>query len=228
MPVQRPPRYHYLPLRTSIEDLPKGSTEGAQLRQLVAKKLQKQNLSIPKNLTRQWLIQKMKDIRITSASIMKDREMLRGRTIIGRFYFFQYDPKTKDKLKYYDKFPIAIPIEMYDNGFLGLNFHYVYPLVRLQLLTKLMQYASNRKMDERTRLRLSYPIIKNVGGLYKATPCIKRYLWDHVRSRFLEIQAPDWKIALSLPVQQFVKEKAPNVWKESEEMAQAKREEGTE
>lgn len=190
------------------------------LRTQIENQLKKKGIQIERNPTRAWLIQKMKELRITQATILKDRERMRGRTIIGRFYFFSYDAKTKEKLKYWDKFPIVVPIENYDNGFLGLNLHYVYPLVRLKLLSKLMNYASNHRLDERTRLKISYPIIKNVGSLYRATPCIKRYLWTHVRSRFLEIEAKDWKMALTLPVQQFQKAPALQVWKDSEEKAQ--------
>lgn len=197
----------------------------SRLRSQIEAQLKQKRIKLNNNPTRAWLIQKMKDLKITSSTILYDRERLRGRTIIGRFYFYRYDAKTKDKLKYWDKFPITIPIEMYDDGFLGLNFHYVYPLVRLQLLSKLMNYASNHRLDERTRLRLSYPIIKNVSSLFRATPCIKRYLWTHVRSRFLEVDAKDWKMALTLPVQQFQKAPALQVWKESEEKAQTKREE---
>ena len=41
----------------------------------------------------------------------------RGTTMIGKMYFYFYDPKTKDKMKYYDRFPLVIPIENYKDGF---------------------------------------------------------------------------------------------------------------
>jgi hypothetical protein len=34
-------------------------------------------------------------------------------------------------------------------------------------------------------------------------PCIKRYLYTNITSRFLEIPADEWDIAALLPVQQF-------------------------
>ena len=43
--------------------------------------------------------------------------------IKGRLYFFLYDPKTKDELPYYDRFPLVLVLEKYDDGFLGLNLH---------------------------------------------------------------------------------------------------------
>ncbi len=190
------------------------------LRTKIEEALAKKKLTLTKRPSRMWLLEMIKKLKITSQSIMKDRERLRNKTILGRFYFFFYDPKTKEKMKYYDKFPLVIPIFMYPDGFLGLNFHYVYPLVRLKLLSKLMLYASNHRLDERTRIRLSYPIIKETSSLFRATPCIKRYLWSHVRSRFMELESADWKMAMTLPVQQFMKEKATTVWAESEEKAQ--------
>ena len=74
----------------------------------------------------------------------------------GFLYLFNYDPKTKEKLKYYDRFPLVIPIETYPDGFLGLNLHYIHPKHRLILLDKLSDTASNKKLDANTRLRISY------------------------------------------------------------------------
>ena len=40
-----------------------------------------------------------------------------------------YDPKTKQQMKYYDRFPLIMCVQMYNNG-LGLNFHYLPPMLR--------------------------------------------------------------------------------------------------
>ena len=39
----------------------------------------------------------------------------------GNMYMFFYDPKTKDKLPYYDRFPLVFPFRKTENGFMGLN-----------------------------------------------------------------------------------------------------------
>lgn len=186
-----------------------------KLTERVVKQLEKKGHKVKPRWDRTWFLTKIQDLRITASSIMKDRENLRGKSIIGRFFFFYYDAKTKEKLKYWDKFPLTIPIEMYDDGFLGLNFHYVAPSVRIKLLSLLMQYATTNKLEEHTRIRLSYPIIKQTAALYKATPCIKRYLWSHVKSRFLELDATDWNAAMQLPLQQFQKSSEQQVWADS-------------
>lgn len=165
---------------------------------------------------RTWLKSKIKSLQVTPSTLMHDRERLRNNSIIGKMYFYYYDPKTKDKLKYYDKFPLVIPIERYKDGFLGLNLHYVSPRIRLVLLDKLSSFANNKKYDETTRLRLSYQTIKAASSIFEATPCIKRYLYSHVKSRFLEIEASEWDIAAVLPVESFEKKPKEHVFTESE------------
>lgn len=164
---------------------------------------------------RTWLRTKVNSLQATPSALMSDRDRLRSHSIIGRMYFYYYDPKTKDKLKYYDKFPLVIPIERYGDGFLGLNLHYVEPKVRFVLLDKLSTYANNRKYDETTRLRLSYQTLKSASSIFEATPCIKRYLYSHVQSRFLEIEANEWDIAAILPVESFEKKSKEHVFNES-------------
>lgn len=153
--------------------------------------------------SRDWLMSKIKDLKPTRQSILRDRERLKSNTIIGRMYFYYYDPKLKDELPYYDRFPLVIPIERYQDGFLGLNLHYISPRQRIELLDALSDFASNSKYDETTRLRLSWSKLKNVGRAFKAKPCVKKYLFKHVDSRFLEINADEWDIAALLPFQNF-------------------------
>jgi hypothetical protein len=74
----------------------------------------------------------------------------------------------------------------------------------LILLDKLSDTASNKNLDANTRLRISYDYLKRASKAFEATPCIKRYLFGHVESRFLEIGADEWDIAVLLPVESFV------------------------
>jgi hypothetical protein len=164
---------------------------------------------------RTWLRTKVNSLKATPSTLMSDRDRLRSQSIIGRMYFYYYDPKTKDQLKYYDKFPLVIPIERYGDGFLGLNLHYVEPKVRFILLDKLSTYTNNKMYDETTRLRLSYQTLKSASSIFEATPCIKRYLYSHVKSRFLEINANEWDIAAILPVESFEKKSKEHVFNES-------------
>lgn len=164
---------------------------------------------------RDWLMSKIQDLKPTRQSILRDKERLKSKTILGRMYFYYYDPKLKDDLPYYDRFPLVIPIEQYPDGFLGLNLHYISPKQRIELLDTLSEFASNSKYDETTRLRLSWRKLKTIGGAFKANPCVKRYLFKHVDSRFLEISADEWDIAALLPFQNFKGASANKVYNDS-------------
>ena len=152
---------------------------------------------------RDWLKAKVKDLSPNRTALMKDRENLKDKSMLGRMYFYFYDPKTKDMLPYYDRFPLVIPIERYQDGFLGLNLHYISPRQRVILLDKLSQYLNNHKYDETTRIRLSYEHLVNASTIYEGIPCIKKYLYKQVKSRFLEITADEWDIAALLPTEYF-------------------------
>jgi hypothetical protein len=166
---------------------------------------------------RNWLKAKIGALKPTKGDLMRDKQRLREKSFIGRMYFYFYDPKTKDSLPYYDKFPLVIPIERYPDGFLGLNLHYISPKQRILLLDKLSVLLTDRNYDEKTRLRISYDYLARASKMYQAKPCIKRYLFSHIQSRFLEITADEWDIAVMLPVESFVKAKKNKVWSESED-----------
>ena len=133
--------------------------------------------------------------------IMGNAERSRTNTTIGKMYFFWYDPKHKDKLPIYDRFPLVFPIERYPDGFLGLNMHYLSFGERAALLDQLSKFRSNNKMNETTKLRVTYDLLASTKRLATASrPCIKRYLFTQVRSPFVEITADEWDKALELPV----------------------------
>ena len=167
------------------------------------------------NLARNWLKQKISNLKPTAQSLLADRKRLKNRSFVGRMYFYFYDPKTKDVLPYYDKFPLVIPIEQYPDGFLGLNLHYIHPKQRIILLDKLSDTLNNKKYDETTKLRVNYDYLKKASQVFEATPCIKRYFYSHIKSRFLEISADEWDIAALLPVSNFVNASPNKVYAES-------------
>jgi hypothetical protein len=146
---------------------------------------------------------------------MRDRQRLRDKSFIGKMYFYFYDPKTKDSMPYYDRFPLVIPIERYTDGFLGLNLHYIHPKQRIILLDKLSETATNKRFNEKTKLRVNYDYLKNVSTAFEATPCIKRYLFTQIQSRFLEISADEWDIAVLLPTSTFVGASTSKVYADS-------------
>lgn len=126
-------------------------------------------------------------------------------TVTGKMFLFRYDPKYKHTLPIYDIYPLVFPIEMYKNGFLGLNIHYLTSYEREAFLNRLLKYATATHLTERSRLRLSYDLIASTKVLASpARPCIKRYLYSHVRTHFVEIPATEWDRVVVLPIEKFI------------------------
>lgn len=138
----------------------------------------------------------------------------------GDMYMFKYDPLLKETLPYYDRFPLIMLLDETTDGFLGLNFHYLPPLMRAVLMETMYRFLNNKDFDEETRLLISYEKLKALSGrpLYK--PCIKRYLNNHVMSRFIKIHPAEWDVVLMLPLERFVKRTRNTVWRDSKEIYQ--------
>ena len=133
----------------------------------------------------------------------------------GRLNMFIYDPKLKKKLPYYDTFPLVLPLEEYNDGFLGLNFHYLPIPLRMKLLDRVVDFSNNTKFDKSTTLGVSYNALKRV-RLIK--PTIKRYLAGKVKSRFRRVDADEFTVATLLPVARFKKGSQAEVYKDSRGM----------
>lgn len=166
--------------------------------------MQRQSLATSSSEARKWLASKATALSGRGASgLMRDQNRQVDDFTVGKMYFFAYDPITKD-LPYYDRFPLVLPIEQYADGFLGLNLHYIPPPYRAKLLDKMMDVASNKKFDERTRFRISYDLLNSSSRYDIFRPCVKKYLYKQLRSKFISIEASEWDIAIFLPFEKFV------------------------
>jgi hypothetical protein len=181
----------------------------------IQESLAKEGITPRTQKARTWLSRKISSLNASSRNLMQDRKRLKDDSIIGKMYFFYYDAKTKDSLPYYDRFPLVIPIERYSDGFLGLNLHYIHPKQRIILLDKLSEVASNDDYNEKTKLQISYGYLSSASKIFEATPCIKRYLYSQIQSRFLEITADEWDIAVMLPAENFVGASTGKVFSDS-------------
>jgi hypothetical protein len=170
----------------------------------IQKSLDKEGLAPRTRQSRAWLQNKISSLNASQRSLFRDVDRTTRSAFVGHMYFFYYDPKHKEKLPYYDRFPLVLPIEQYGDGFLGINLHYIHPRERMVLLDKLSETATDKSFDINTRLRLNYQYLKRASKVFEARPCIKRYLFTHVKSRFVEIFADEWDIAAMLPMETFV------------------------
>jgi hypothetical protein len=157
-------------------------------------------------------------IAITGRNMIKELKTdkrARQRQVIGSMYLFQYDPKHKDTLPYYDKFPLVFPINKAKGGFLGLNMHYLPPQLRAQMMDALYTVTTNEKYDDSTRLKISYDILNSASKFKFFAPCVKHYLAPQVKTSFMKVAPTEWDIALFLPLQQFIGAGKQKVWADS-------------
>ena len=133
----------------------------------------------------------------------------------GDMMMYFYDPKFKQELPYYDRFPLTLLVEPAKGGFYGLNLHYLSPGVRARFLDELMALAPKNMTDTSRLTRMRYSLLKGVKKYKEFKPCFKHYLMDHVESQIVRVPMTDWQIAIFLPTEQFKKVKAQSVWRYS-------------
>lgn len=155
---------------------------------------------------------------INEGKLLRSKDAITNQIEVGKMYMFLYDPKLKKQLPYYDRFPLVFPLERTPDGFLGINLHYLPYILRAKLMDLLYNYVSDPKLDDRSKLKISYEILKGASTNKYIQPCIKRYLTSHIRSRFINIVPVEWDIALFLPVENFEKASKTQVWADTRKM----------
>ena len=162
-----------------------------------------------------WYREKIKEFGQPGAMDLIRDGKRNTRPFYGKLNMFFYDPKHKKTLPYYDTFPLVLPLEVYRDGFLGINMHYLPISLRIKLLDKLVDYSNNTRFDETTRLVVDYSKLKSIRLI---RPTIHKYLSGYTKSQFRRIDADEFTIATLLPVQRFKKASSAEVWSESRGM----------
>lgn len=147
----------------------------------------------------------------SATKLMRDGSLI-GRPSGGRLNLFFYDPKYKKTLPYYDTFPLVLPLDTIPGGFLGCNFHYLPPGLRFTLLQRFDRFLSGKKLGRGSRYSVNYDSVKSIPMV---RPTLHKYLYSHIRSNFLRIDATEAALAVYLPVQAFRKQPATTVWARS-------------
>lgn len=128
----------------------------------------------------------------------------------GEMALFGYDAKHKDKLPYWDAYPLIIVTAIRPNGFSGLNLHYMPPQARKEIIKYLVHYKNKSKSP----MLYAHKVVPVLNQLSKSDIafCYKNYLGSHVRSKFVIVGKEYWELACELPLQEFRKATAREVW----------------
>ena len=148
----------------------------------------------------------------TTARELFRQGKLARRPSVGRLNLFGYNPKLRKTLPYYDVFPLVLPLEAFSGGFIGMNFHYLPPLLRMRLLERMQARATDRDFDNNTRFDVTYDDVKRLSIV---KPTIKKYLYSYVQTGFLRINADEAATAIFLPVQRFKKASETRIYADS-------------
>jgi hypothetical protein len=168
--------------------------------------------------SRTWFTQQvnlLKKENINRRNLFQQSGQVKGKVQVGNLYMYYYDPKYKEELPFYDRFPLVFPFEQAEGGFYGLNMHYLTPHLRFRVFEQLLKFKSAKTITDTTRLRYSYSTLKALSAFPLAKHCVKRYLLEHVTSVIRLVPATDWASALMLPTEMFAKASAQQVWKET-------------
>ena len=177
-----------------------------------------------KRQSREWFRNQAKTVVASPTRMIRSNAArLTEKPMLGRMYLFQYDPKGKKTLPYYDRFPLIFPIASSrtsgfaanSGSFLGINLHYLPLPMRARLMDALYRTATTKELDETTKLKISYNILAQASRYRFFKPCIKRYLVSHVKSRFFYIEPTEWEMALFLPIDRFVGANKQRIYRDS-------------
>ena len=146
----------------------------------------------------------------------------------GQMFMFRYTPKPwrARKLDHWDALPLVIVLDLYKDGFLGMNLHYlgikprnillqqlarkISPQIGSKLqgsdLDKEMVQDKYKSLDDAKTLFREYAMVKYQGRLFRyAKPCIKRYKYNSINSRVFKIPVFEWELVSNLPSDRFFK-----------------------
>ena len=168
--------------------------------------------------SREWFRKRASRIsgQTNTKALMKEKALKQTNdTVVGNLYMFFYDPKHKDTLPYYDTFPLVFIVGPAKGGFYGLNVHYLPPILRAKFLDALLDITNNTSYNDSTKLKLSYELLQKSQKFKYFEPCFKHYLTSHVKGNFAMVPAPEWEIAIFLPVAQWKGAKPGKVYSDS-------------
>jgi len=76
-------------------------------------------------------------------------------------------------------------------------------MYRARLMDALYNVASDKKYNDKTKLKISYDLLNSSAKYKYFEPCVKKYLKSNVQSRFLMVPSSEWDVALFLPLERF-------------------------
>mgnify|MGYP000122495626 CR=1 FL=1 len=155
------------------------------------------------------------DKKIAVTEEHKSREL-----ITGKIYTYDYDPKYKDKLSFYDNRPIMFCIGHIEtkagnrNAF-GINLSFIPPKYRAAILQKIWKVFNNKIIEKneeyladgkkyQKEMPIYYSVCQYILRESGFEFALRSYIYDQMESEPMIINYSDWYRILSFP-SQFIK-----------------------
>ena len=132
----------------------------------------------------------------------------------GFMYLYAYDPKTKDTLPYYDKFPLILCFNITAKGWYGINLHYLAPKIRQSIFEELLKTLNNTKFNDNTKFKLSWAQLSSLSKHRYIKHACKQYLFSQLVTPICKVDPKYWEAVTFLPIAQFEKASPQSVWKD--------------
>lgn len=170
-----------------------------------------------------WFAEKTRHLgdRTSINALLQNQQRRTTQLIPGRMYMYLYDAKYAKTLPYFDQFPLCLPFARDAETFTGLNLHYLNYKMRFILMKNLIDFATDKKLTEKSRIVMSWDLIKGASKYTPAKAAVHKYRFDCVQTQFVNIPPEQFFTALLMPVERFVSGDANNkyaketVWRDS-------------
>lgn len=161
-----------------------------------------------------------KDLNVKAGQLLQSTEYKKktgdeGKLLVGRLYLMKYEAEMAgdSDTGLYDQFPLIFLFnasKTKDGHQLlhGLNVHYLTPRERMLLFIELLKLKASKKFNARTKLKLQWNLIKSVVKSELYTRAVHAYRTDRIKSRLVQVAAPDWEIVIFLQLQKWQKPKS--------------------
>ena len=148
-------------------------------------------------------------------NMLKEGGMRAGKPMRGKMMFFRYRPK--ELTSEYDLYPLIFVLNRKQNYFTGINFHYLVPKMRAELLGDMFSYLSNLSFDISTELNFksfTNAIASNKKFKF-GKAAVRRYIYSNIQSKIIEVHPLDWELAIMVETSKFFNEKGSRTTKQS-------------
>lgn len=135
--------------------------------------------------------------------IPEDYTKMERRSIqVGSMITFSYNAKGDGKLAFWDKSPCVILFNDFSGYFMGLNVHYIHPMFRKTLLTKVIE-LNKMKIRNDQRFTLAWEQLNQFIKRNGLELAIRKYIKGRMSSVDY-VKGTEWKFVAEMPSEKFV------------------------